>query len=78
MIDYNVLKNGYIVTIQMGLMLNTGYEEAKRGNDLLHKLCENCIDSSNYNEGDKQRMKHDLELVKEALSLEIEQRFISA
>lgn len=75
MIDYLNLKNSYISAIQMGLMLNAGYEDAKRGNDLLHKFCENCIDSSNYNEGDKQRMKHDLEIVKEALSQEIELHF---
>ena len=59
----------------MGLMLNAGYEEAKRGNDLLHKFCENCIDNSNYSDADKQNMKHDLEFVKEALSQEIELRF---
>ncbi len=77
MIDYLNLKNSYIAAIQMGLMLNSGYEEAKRGNDLLHKFCENCIDNSNYHEGDKQKMKHDLEIVKEALSKEIEFRFRS-
>ena len=75
MIDYLNLKNSYIAAIQMGLMLNAGYEEAKRGNDLLHKFCENCIDNSNYSDADKQNMKHDLEFVKEALSQEIELRF---
>lgn len=75
MIDYLNLKNSYIAAIQMGLMLNAGYEEAKRGNDLLHKFCENCIDNSNYSELDKQNMKRDLELVKEALVQEIELRF---
>ena len=75
MIDYLNLKNSYKAAIQMGLMLNAGYEEAKRGNDLLHKFCENCIDNSNYSDADKQNMKHDLEFVKEALSQEIEFRF---
>lgn len=75
MIDYLNLKNSYIAAIQMGLMLNAGYEEAKRGNNLLHKFCESCIDSSHYSEQDKRNMKHDLELVKEALSQEIEMRF---
>lgn len=75
MIDYLNLKNSYIAAIQMGLMLNAGYEEAKHGNDLLHKFCENCVDNSNYSEVDKRNMKHDLELVKEALSQEIELRF---
>ena len=75
MIDYLNLKNSYIAAIQMGLMLNAGYEEAKRGNDLLHKFCENCIDNSNYSESEKQNMKHDLKLVKETISQEIEHRF---
>ena len=78
MIDYLNLKNSYISAIQMGLMLNAGYEEAKRGNDLLHKFCENCVDNSNYSDLDKQNMKNDLELVKEALSQEIELRFRGA
>ena len=75
MIEYLNLKNSYIASIQMGLMMNAGYEEAKRGNDLLHKFCENCIDNSNYSEMDKKGMKHDLELVKEALLQEIEFHF---
>lgn len=75
MIDFPTLKNSYIAAIQMGLMLNAGYEEAKRGNDLLHKFCEKCVDNSNYGELDKQNMKRDLELVKEALSQEIERYF---
>ena len=75
MIDFLNLKNSYIAAIQMGLLLNAGHEEAKRGNDLLHQFCENCVDNSNYSEQDKQAMKHDLKLVKEALSKEIELRF---
>ena len=75
MIDYQNLKNSYIAAIQMGLMLNARYEDAKHGNDLLHKFCHNCVDNSNYGDMDKQNMKHDLELVKEALSQEIEFRF---
>ncbi len=77
MIDYQNLKNSYMAAIQMGLMLNAGYEEAKHGNDLLHKFCEQCIDSSNYTESDKRNMKHELELVKEALSQEIDNRFLN-
>ena len=69
------MKKSYIATIQLGLVLNAGYEEAKHGNDLLHKFCENCVDSSLYSEEDKRAMKRDLELVKEALSQEIEIRF---
>ena len=75
MFDYNNLKNSYIATIHMGLAFNAGHEEAKRGNDLLHKFCEQCVDNSNYSEFDKQRMKLDLEIVKDMLSKEIEQFF---
>ena len=78
MIDYLSMKKCYIAAIQVGLALNAEYEEAKRGNDLLHKFCENCIDNSLYGEADKQDMKRDLELVKEALSQEIETRFHGA
>lgn len=75
MIDYLNLKNSYMAAIQTGLLLNAGYEDAKRGNDILHIFCEDCVDSSNYSEADKKDMKHDLELVKEALSQEIALRF---
>ena len=75
MIDFLNLKNSYMAAIQMGLMMNAGYEEAKRGNDLLHKFCENCVDNSNYSDSDKHKMKQELELVKEALSQEIERYF---
>ena len=77
MIDYLNLKNSYMAAIQAGLLLNAGYEDAKRGNDILHKFCEKCVDNSNYSTMDKQNMKHDLELLKETLSQEIEQRFHS-
>lgn len=77
MIDYLNLKSSYIAAIQTGLLLNAGYEEAKHGNDILHKFCEKCVDNSNYSTMDKQNMKHDLELLKETLSQEIEQRFHS-
>lgn len=73
--DFINLKNSYVATIQMGLMMNAGYEEAKRGNDIIHKFCENYIDNSNYSDFDKQKMKHELELVKEALSQEIDRYF---
>lgn len=75
MIDFLNLKNSYMAAIQMGLMLNTGYEETKRGNDLIHKFCEKCVDNSNYEENEKQNMKRELELVKETLSIEIERYF---
>ena len=71
MIDYQNLRNSYIAALHMGIALNASYEEAKRGNDILHKFCENCIDNSNYSEQDKHKMKYDLKLVKETLTQEI-------
>ncbi|MBE6990114.1 MAG: hypothetical protein E7426_05155 [Ruminococcaceae bacterium] len=78
MIDYLNLKNSYVAAIQMGLALNASIEEAKRGNDLLHKFCEKCIESSNYSEIDKQNMKHELERIKETLSQEIDRYYHNA
>ena len=78
MIDYINLKNSYITAIQAGLAMNADYEEAKHGNDILHKFCENCIENSHYSETDKKNMKHELELVKETLSQEIESYFRNA
>ena len=75
MIDYQNLKNSYIASIQMGMILNAKYEEVKQGNDLLHRFCENCINNSKYCDYEKNNMKRDLELVKQALSEEIEIRF---
>lgn len=75
MIDYLNLKTSYISALQMGLMLNSDYEEAKRGNDILHKLCENCVDNSDYSEAEKKNMKSDLKLIKEVLAQEIERHF---
>lgn len=75
MIDFTVLKKSYITTIQFGLLRNTGYGEVKRGNEVLHRFCEYLIDNSNYSDLDKQNMKHELELLKETLSKEIEQYY---
>ena len=75
MIDYPNLRSCYITAIHIGVTLDSGYEEAKRGNGLLHKFCENCVDNSNYSEQEKQEMKQDLELVKETLSMEIDLYF---
>ena len=72
MTEYDNLKNSYIAAIQFGLSANVKFDEVKHGNDLLHRFCEQLIENSNYSENDKQGMKHDLEIVKEALSQEIE------
>lgn len=72
MIDYTNLKNCYIAAVQMGLLL--GFPDPKQGNDLLHDFCEKLIDTSDYSEFDKQKMKNELNVVKETLSIEIQHR----
>lgn len=70
--EFDYLKNSYITAIHWGFATKVSYHEAKRGNDILHKFCENLIDNSNYCDTDKKAMKQELELLKEALSEEIE------
>ncbi len=72
MFEFDNLKRSYISAVQFGLIAGSGYIESKRGNDILHKFCENLVDNSNYNDFDKTNMKKELEIVKEALSKEIE------
>ena len=52
--------------------MGVGFNEAKHGNDVLHKFCEMTIDNSNYSDAHKSSMKNELELIKESLSKEIE------
>ena len=72
MYQFDTIKNSYISAVQWGLALKVGYNESKHGNEIIHKFCENFIDNSNYNEHDKPIMKAELEIIKEALSQEIE------
>ena len=72
MTEFDSLKNSYIATIQFGLIANVGPDEAKSGNELLHKFCESLIDNSNCQDMDKMAMKHELGLLKETLAKEIE------
>lgn len=72
MIEFNSIKNSYISAVQLGLTMGADYNEAKNGNQILHKFCEALIDSSNYTDTDKKTMKYDLEITKETLSKEIE------
>ena len=71
MIDYQNLKASYIAMIQIGLEL--GFTDPKQGNELLHEFCEKLVENSDYSDSDKQDMKNELEVVKETLSIEIEQ-----
>lgn len=72
MTEFENLKNSYITVVQLGLTARAGYDESKRGNEVLHKFCENFIDNSNCSNPEKTTMKHELEIIKEALSKEIE------
>ena len=75
MIDFENLKRSYVSSIQFGLLVGIGYENAKRGNELLNISCKNCIDSGNYSECDKEAMKFELDAIKEALDAEINCKF---
>ena len=70
--EFDNLKSTYIAIVQLGLATNVSYQEAKLGNDLLHKFCESFVENSNYLDSAKIVMKQELELIKEALSEEIE------
>lgn len=72
MTEFENLKNTYISIVQLGLAVNVSYQESKQGNNLLHKFCENLVENSNYLDSAKTTMKQELELIKEALSEEIE------
>ena len=76
MIDYQNLKTSYIAMIQIGLEL--GFPDPKHGNELLHEFCEKLVENSDYSDCDKQKMKNELEAVKETLSHEIEQSLYCA
>lgn len=72
MTEFDNLKSTYIAIVQLGLATNVSYHESKQGNNLLHKFCENFVENSNYLDSAKTAMKQELELIKEALSKEIE------
>ena len=78
MTEFENLKNSYYFALQYGMANNATYEEAKKGNAILHKFCEKLVENSNYNDYQKKQMKFELELLKEALSQEIEHHFQNA
>lgn len=75
MTEFENLKSSYISVVQLGLTVRAGYHESKQGNEILHKFCESLIDNSNYNDFDKAMMKHELKIIKESLSQEIEAHY---
>lgn len=46
--DFDYLKRSYVSSIQFGLLVGIGYEDAKRSNELLNHLCKNYVDSGYY------------------------------
>ena len=70
MTDFNNLKNSYMFAIRSGLTAEIDYQNCKFANEFIHKFCEIYVDNSDYI--DKAAMKHELDLLKESLSQEIE------
>lgn len=73
--DFDYLKRSYVSSIQFGLLVGIGYEDAKRSNELLNHLCKNYVDSGYYSEQDKEAMKFELDVLKKALDAEINCRY---
>lgn len=69
---YEHLKNSYISAVLFGLTMNVSYDEAKLGNEILHKLCKIFIDNSGFCDIYKSSMKNELNSIKDMLSMEIE------
>lgn len=69
MAELDNLKNSYIASIQFGLLTDTGYENCKLANEVIHRFLEIYIDGSNY--PNKNAMKQELKLLKKSLSEEI-------
>ena len=75
MIDFEKIKNSYVATIHIGMECGAEYKEAKQGNELLHRFCENLVENENYNELARRDMKRELQQIKEMLAQEIEVRY---
>ncbi len=73
--EFNKLSDSYITTIHLGVECGATYNEAKHGNGLLHRFCSHFVDNSSYSEIDKQKMKQELEQVKDVIAQEIDQRY---
>lgn len=75
MSEFDDLKRSYTLTIQLGLTSGLTYNETTSGNELLLKFCENMVENSCCSEAEKEAMKAELKLLKEALSKEIEDHY---
>ena len=72
MTEFDRLKNGYITVIQFAFASGVSKQDAKHGNDVLHKFCETLVDNSNYLDSEKHKMKEELSSIKHKMDLEIE------
>lgn len=75
MTNFDNLKNSYMFAIHSGLDAKIDYQNCKLANEFIHKFCEIYIDNSNYSDDDKMAKKQELNLLKEALSKEIESSY---
>lgn len=72
MTEFDNLKSSYAVAIQFGLVSNLGYQASKHGNEMLHELCKQLVESSNYQDPGKKAMKLELEKLRKAFDREID------
>lgn len=75
MTDFENLKNSYTQTIQLGLTVGVSHDELKHANELLSHFCKQLIQCSRYQSQDREEMSRQIDLVKQALELEIEAAF---
>ena len=75
MTEFENIKASYTTTIQFCLAASAGHLESQRGNEVLHEFCKQLVENSDYCNNDKETMKQELELLKEALKEEIEIRY---
>lgn len=72
MFEFDNLKRSYIAAVQFGLTVNTGYQESKYGNEVLHEFCKQFVENGIYQKNEKIAMKQELEILKKSLEKEIE------
>lgn len=73
MTEFDGLKRSYISALHVGMATGANREQSKNGNEILHKFCEGLVENSQYSDEAKQAMKHELKMLKEVLSKEIEE-----
>ena len=73
MTEYEHIKQCYIFIVQFAMSINVEYEQLKLLNEMVHKFCEQFVETGNYSDKYKQLMKYYLKVVKEILSKEIEE-----